>query len=151
MFISVWIPGYQSTFQRQLYNANMLDRLKSRARSLKIETYAVYLAARDPRTPWLARAMVILVVAYALSPIDLIPDFVPVLGYLDDLVLIPAGIALALRLIPSEVMADARRNASVQTLEKRLGIIGAGIIVLIWILTIIGFTLFIHKLLRKSI
>ena len=69
----------------------MLDKLKARARALKKEVYAVYLAARDPRTPWYAKGLILLIVAYALSPIDLIPDFIPVLGYLDDLILIPVG------------------------------------------------------------
>ncbi len=71
---------------------DMLDKLKVRARALKEEVYAVSIAARDPRTPWYAKALIFLVVAYALSPIDLIPDFVPILGYLDDLILVPGGI-----------------------------------------------------------
>lgn len=79
--------------------------------ALKRETHAVLLATRDPRTPWTAKVVAALVVAYALSPIDLIPDFIPVLGHLDDLLLVPAGIWLVLRLIPPEVMADARRLA----------------------------------------
>ncbi len=127
----------------------MLNQLKSRARALKTETYALYLAARDSRTPWVARALVFLVVAYALSPVDLIPDFIPVLGYLDDLVIVPAGIALALALIPPEVMAQAREKARSARPDKRAGIIGAAIIVLIWILAIIVFALFIQRLLRK--
>ena len=73
----------------------LLAELKQRAHHLKAETFALYLAARDPRTPWYAKLLVAGIVAYAVSPIDLIPDFVPVLGYLDDLILIPAGIALA--------------------------------------------------------
>jgi uncharacterized membrane protein YkvA (DUF1232 family) len=129
----------------------MLDQLKSRARALKTETYALYLAARDPRTPWYAKVLVFLVVAYALSPIDLIPDFIPVLGYLDDLIIVPAGIALALALIPPEVMAGAREKARSASPDKRAGIIGAAIIVIIWILAIIIFALFIQKLLRKPI
>ncbi|MCL5612169.1 MAG: YkvA family protein, partial [Chloroflexi bacterium] len=75
----------------------MLDKLKQRARTLKHETIALYFAFRDPRTPWYAKIFAALVVAYAFSPIDLIPDFIPVLGYLDDLILVPAGIALAVR------------------------------------------------------
>ncbi|MBL8056706.1 MAG: DUF1232 domain-containing protein, partial [Anaerolineales bacterium] len=77
-----------------------LERLRAHARALKAEAYALYLAARDPRTPWYARALAAGVAAYAFSPLDLIPDFIPVLGYLDDLVLVPLGIWLALRLIP---------------------------------------------------
>ena len=88
-----------------------LSTLRDRARRLKSDVVALYLAARDPRTPRIAKVLAILVAAYALSPIDLIPDFVPVLGLLDDLVLVPLGIALVLRLVPREVMEDARRNA----------------------------------------
>ena len=90
----------------------LLTRLKQRARALKAETYALYLAYRDPRVPWYAKVLAAVVVAYAFSPLDLIPDFVPILGYLDDLILVPLGIALALRLIPPEVMADARAQAA---------------------------------------
>lgn len=130
----------------------MLDKLKSRARALKTEVVALYFAFRDPRTPWYARAFVALVVAFALSPIDLIPDFVPVFGYLDDLILVPAGIALALKLIPPEVMVDARVTAASQRAERRVGFIGAGIIALIWILTIIiALALFIRLLFREKI
>ena len=84
---------------------------KRRARHLKAETYALFLAYRDRRTPWYARIFAACVVAYAFSPIDLIPDFIPVLGYLDDLILIPLGIALALKMIPPQVMADSRVKA----------------------------------------
>ena len=90
----------------------MLQRLKTLAKQLKAELLALSLAARDPRTPWYARAFALLVLAYALSPIDLIPDFIPVLGYLDDLLLVPAGLWLALRLIPPGVMAGARAEAA---------------------------------------
>jgi uncharacterized membrane protein YkvA (DUF1232 family) len=89
----------------------VLQRWKQRARALKKEVYALYLAYRDRRTPWYAKAVAALVVAYAFSPIDLIPDPIPVLGYLDDLVLVPLGAALARRLIPPQVMADARTKA----------------------------------------
>jgi uncharacterized membrane protein YkvA (DUF1232 family) len=89
----------------------MIARLRRRAGELQRETYALYLAARDPRTPWSARLVAGCVVAYAFSPLDLIPDFVPALGYLDDLVLVPLGVALALRLIPPAVMADCRARS----------------------------------------
>jgi uncharacterized membrane protein YkvA (DUF1232 family) len=129
----------------------MLADLKSRARALKTETYALYLAARDPRTPWFAKGLVVLIVAYALSPIDLIPDFVPVLGYLDDLIIIPAGIVLALKLIPVQVMEEARLQAAETTLDKRAGLLGAIMIVLIWILAIILCALLVRRLLRKPV
>ena len=88
-----------------------MSRLGDWARQLRGETFALYLAARDRRTPWYARLFLAFIVAYALSPIDLIPDFVPVLGYLDDAILIPVGIALALRMVPPAVIAKAREQA----------------------------------------
>src|SRR5688572_19726119 len=86
-------------------------RLRERARFLKRETMALYFAIRDPRTPLVAKILAGIVVAYALSPIDLIPDFVPVLGYLDDVVLVPLGVALCLRWIPKPILAEARLRA----------------------------------------
>jgi uncharacterized membrane protein YkvA (DUF1232 family) len=91
-----------------------LDSLRRRARALKVETLALYHVARDPRVPWYARLFVGVVVAYALSPIDLIPDFVPILGYLDDLILVPLGIALALRMVPPLVLDDCRARAGTE-------------------------------------
>ena len=88
-----------------------LNRLKAWAFALKRDAHAVWLAARDPRTPWYAKALGLAVAAYAFSPIDLIPDFIPVLGYLDDLILVPAGLWLVLRLIPPQVLADHRAAA----------------------------------------
>ncbi len=89
----------------------MFTKLKQWADHLKSETVTLYFAARDPRTPLHARLVVAAIVAYALSPIDLIPDFVPVLGYVDDLILIPIGIALAVRLIPEPILAECRERA----------------------------------------
>ena len=88
-----------------------LERWKRRARRLKTELHALYLAYKDPRVPWYARAFAACVVGYAFSPIDLIPDPIPILGYLDDLVLVPLGIVLALKMIPPEVMAECREEA----------------------------------------
>ena len=116
---------------------NMLEQLKSRARALKHEALAVYLAAKDPRTPWYAKAVAFLTIAYAFSPIDLIPDFIPILGYVDDLILVPAGIALAIRLIPAEVLAEARGKVATSGLERSVGYIGAGIIITLWIAVIL--------------
>ena len=90
---------------------SVLDTLRRRARALKVETLALYHVARDPRVPWYARLFVGVVVAYALSPIDLIPDFIPVLGYLDDLILVPLGLALALRMVPQDVLDECRARA----------------------------------------
>ena len=91
--------------------SRFIEYFKAQARALKRETHALYLAGRDPRTPWPAKVVIAIVVAYALSPIDLIPDFIPVLGYLDDVLLLPLGIYLALKLIPAAVLADARHAA----------------------------------------
>jgi uncharacterized membrane protein YkvA (DUF1232 family) len=117
-------------------NARWAD-WKERARQLKVEVYALYLAYRDPRVPWYARLWAMLVVGYAFSPIDLIPDPIPVLGYLDDLVLIPLGVALALRLIPAPVMAECRaRSQTAFAQGKPVNWVAAFVIVLIWILLI---------------
>jgi uncharacterized membrane protein YkvA (DUF1232 family) len=110
----------------------MVERWKNRARRLKRELGSLALASRDPRTPWYAKALAVCVVAYAFSPLDLIPDPIPVLGYLDDLILLPLGIALTLRLIPDEVMADARARAA-ENSAKPKSWIAAGLIVCLWI------------------
>ena len=107
--------------------------MRERARAIKRDVYALYLACRDPRTPWYAKVLAAAVAAYALSPIDLIPDFIPVLGYLDDLIIVPAGIIMAIKLIPEPVMAEARERASLASgrPESR---VAALMIVGIWIL-----------------
>jgi len=116
----------------------MLEQLKLHARTLKKEIIAIYLAAGDPRTPWYAKAIALLTVAYALSPIDLIPDFIPILGYLDDLFIVPAGIALAIRLIPDQVLEEARVQAAGSGVERRVGYVGMGIILFVWIVILIS-------------
>jgi uncharacterized membrane protein YkvA (DUF1232 family) len=110
--------------------------LRERARRLKTETYALIIAYRDPRTPWFARVWTALVVAYAFSPIDLIPDFVPMLGYLDDVILVPMGIVIALRLIPAGVLDDARTAAhqQIEAGERPFGTAGAILVVAIWLI-----------------
>ena len=112
----------------------MLRWLKARARELKKEAYAVYLAARDPRTPWYVKILIFFVIAHTFSPIDLIPDFIPVLGYLDDLIITPGGLWLAVRLIPPEVLAEARAAAEGRSVDEKAGRIGTVLIVLAWIL-----------------
>jgi uncharacterized membrane protein YkvA (DUF1232 family) len=111
----------------------VLDSWKHRARQLRVETYAIWLAYKDPRVPWYARAFAACVVGYAFSPIDLIPDPIPVLGYLDDLVLIPLGIALTLRMIPQEVMVECRQRAEAAMSEgKPTNWKAAAVIVTLW-------------------
>jgi uncharacterized membrane protein YkvA (DUF1232 family) len=127
----------------------MLDRLKASARALKREVLAVYLAAKDPRTPWYAKGLIFLIVAYALSPIDLIPDFIPVLGYLDDLILIPAGIWLAIRMVPPEVLAEARETAATHGAEGSVGKVGAAIIVFLWFLLFVAAVYFVLRLTKR--
>jgi uncharacterized membrane protein YkvA (DUF1232 family) len=112
-----------------------MGRWKRRARELKTETYAIYLAYKDPRTPWYARLFAACVVGYAFSPIDLIPDPIPVLGYLDDLVLVPLGIALAIKMIPPSVLAECRDKAQAAMGEgKPTNWTAAAAIVAIWLL-----------------
>jgi len=130
-------------------NDSLFARLKQRARALKNEAFAVYLAARDPRTPWYAKALVFFVVAHTFSPIDLIPDFIPVLGYLDDLIITPAGLWLALRLIPAEVLVEARATAAGQDIGRSVGTIGAAIIVLLWIVGLSATVYFILRIVRR--
>src|SRR3954464_9102413 len=113
----------------------MLLKLKTWTRGVKRDVHAVYLAARDPRTPWYARAAAILVAAYALSPIDLIPDFIPVLGYLDDLLIVPLGIMLAVRLIPVALMVEFRAEAARRSGRPR-SLAGALAIAAIWLLAL---------------
>jgi uncharacterized membrane protein YkvA (DUF1232 family) len=110
-------------------------KLRRRAQALKSETYALYLALQDPRVPLHAKILAAVVVGYAFSPLDLIPDFIPVLGYLDDLILVPAGIALVLRMIPVEVMDDSRAKAVAQVHDgKPLNRVAGATVVLIWLL-----------------
>jgi uncharacterized membrane protein YkvA (DUF1232 family) len=120
----------------------MLEGWKAAARKLKQEVYALYLASKDRRVPWHARVVAIVVVAYAFSPIDLIPDPIPVLGYLDDLILIPLGIALVIKLIPAEVLQDCRERAALtMKADKPKNWAAVGIIILIWV-SLFGFTFY---------
>jgi uncharacterized membrane protein YkvA (DUF1232 family) len=107
-------------------------KLRERVEALKRDTIALYYAIRDPRTPLAAKILAGCVVAYALSPIDLIPDFIPVIGYVDDLILVPLGIALCLKMIPPEVIADARIRADAQAVAPR-SYIAATVVVAVWI------------------
>ena len=110
----------------------MLSRIKSWASALKRDGHAIYLASRDPRVPWYAKALAIAVAGYALSPIDLIPDFIPIIGYLDELILLPLGIWLVVALIPPDIMVEyrARADEAGQRPTSRGGMIA---IILLWI------------------
>jgi uncharacterized membrane protein YkvA (DUF1232 family) len=109
-----------------------IRRLESWARKLKVEVYALYLAYRDPRVSWYARVFAAIVVGYAISPVDLIPDVVPVLGYLDDLILVPLGVALATKMIPPQVLAECREKAR-DTEDRPVNKVAAVVIVIVWI------------------
>ncbi len=110
----------------------MLARLKGWARAIRRDVHALWLAARDPRTPWAARALALVIAAYALSPIDLIPDVIPVLGYLDEAILLPLLILLVIRLIPPALMAEHRATAAAAA-ARPVSVAGAGFIVALWL------------------
>ena len=112
-----------------------IEKWKQQAKKLKVESYALYLAYRDPRVPMYARVFAGCVVGYAFSPIDLIPDFIPIIGYLDDLVLIPLGIKIALSMIPENVMEESREKArEIISQDKPVNRVAAAIIITIWLL-----------------
>lgn len=115
--------------------ARGIERWKRRAKQFKVETYTLYLAYKDPRVPWYAKVFTACVVGYAFSPIDLIPDFIPVLGYLDDLILVPLGVTLALKMIPKPVLDQCRERAQ-ENLDqgKALNWVVASVIIAIWLL-----------------
>ena len=113
---------------------SMWNRLKTWARRMKRDTLALYLASRDPRVPWHAKTMAMVTAAYALSPIDLIPDFIPVLGYLDELIILPLFIYVTIRLIPPNIMVELRAQADQRLSENRpRSMTGAVVIILIWL------------------
>jgi uncharacterized membrane protein YkvA (DUF1232 family) len=104
-------------------------------KQLKIEAYTVHLACRDPRVPWPVRLLAICVIGYAFSPIDLIPDFIPVIGYLDDLVLVPLGIVLVIKLMPPGILNEYREQAQEKMRQKKLtSRVAAAVIILIWLI-----------------
>jgi uncharacterized membrane protein YkvA (DUF1232 family) len=127
----------------------LLAQWKQRARQLKAELYALYLAYKDPRVPWYARLVAACVVGYAFSPIDLIPDPIPILGYLDDLILIPLGIALAVRLVPPGVLDECRVQArEIIKQGKPTNWLAAGVIVTIWLLLAVLGILLVRRLVQ---
>lgn len=110
---------------------------KTKSKQLKSEVYTLYLASKHPRTPWYAKVLAALIIGYALSPIDLIPDFIPVVGYIDDLIIVPAGIALLIKIIPRDILEECRAKAQSDLSNRRpKNWIAAIIIVLIWLLAI---------------
>ena len=127
-------------------NLRIPERWKQWVRRLKTELYAVYLAYNDPRVPWYARVFAACVVGYAFSPIDLIPDFIPVLGYLDDLILVPLGITLAIKMIPPGVMAECRVSAQEALQQgKPTNWIAAGVIITLWLVLAVSGVVFMQR------
>lgn len=117
-----------------MFNMQVVDKLKSKAKELKRNIWVLYLAHKDPRVPWYVKAFTLCVVAYAFSPIDLIPDFIPILGYLDDLILVPLGIMLALKMIPKSVIDDCNEKANeLMKTKKPKNWFMATLFILIWI------------------
>jgi uncharacterized membrane protein YkvA (DUF1232 family) len=128
----------------------MLESWKRRAANLKKETYALYLAYRHPRTPWYARLFSAMVVAYAFSPIDLIPDPIPILGYLDDLILIPLGVYLALKMMPSDVLKECREQSELAMAQgKPTNKAAAVAIVAIWLLLAAAIALVLYRFFQQ--
>jgi uncharacterized membrane protein YkvA (DUF1232 family) len=127
----------------------MLETLKRQARNLKQHVFVLYLSYKDPRVPWYARLLTLLVVAYAFSPIDLIPDFIPILGYLDDLIIVPLGIYVAMKLIPRPVLQDCRAKAEeIRKQGKPKNWFTGALFIVIWIicavwLGMIGYRMFV--------
>jgi uncharacterized membrane protein YkvA (DUF1232 family) len=110
---------------------------KTKSKQLRTEVVALYLASKHPRTPWYAKAVATLIIGYALSPIDLIPDFIPMVGYLDDFIIIPAGIALLIKIIPRDILEECRAKAQSDALNRKSKNWVAGVvIVFIWLLAI---------------
>lgn len=130
---------------------DLATKCKDKSRQIKIEIYALYYAYRDPRVPLYAKIFTALVVGYALSPIDLIPDFIPILGYLDDLILIPLGIFLALKMIPPDVMDECRtRSLESMAAVRPKNLMAAIVIVAIWIFVAIMAVIGIKRILKTS-
>ena len=129
----------------------MLEKIRAKAARLKREVVALYFAAREPRTPWYAKVLIAGVVAYALSPIDLIPDPIPILGYLDDLVLLPLGIWLATRMIPAAVLQDCRAKAASANLQLPRNWRAAIVIILLWLVALIVIANFVIEILSINV
>ncbi len=127
-----------------------INYLRKRAEYLKREAFALYLAYHDARVPWYAKVVCACTVGYALSPIDLIPDFVPVLGYLDDLIIVPASLTLAIRMIPEDVMRECRFKAEERMSQKApKNYVAAAIIIAIWFSLIFLSAIFVYNILKK--
>ena len=127
-----------------------VQRVSDWARTVKRDVLVVYLVSRDSRVPWLVKVLAAAVAAYALSPIDLIPDFIPVLGYLDDLVIVPLGILAVVKLVPAEVLAELRKEAARRLAARPRSWAGAAVIVLLWLVLLALLVRWVASLLPAS-
>lgn len=125
-----------------------IKTLKIKAKKLKQELVVLHLAYKNPKTPWTAKALIILVIGYALSPIDLIPDFIPIIGFLDDLILLPLGIYWAIKLIPKDVIEASRLEAKTYQWNKKKNLVAGILIALLWIL--IGYLIIDAVFIRRN-
>ncbi|HDC4321951.1 DUF1232 domain-containing protein [Aeromonas hydrophila] len=130
-------------------NKELMLKLRLWAKSVKVDIYAIWLAGRDPRTPFLVKIFAMIIAAYAVSPIDLIPDFIPVLGYLDDIIIIPLGIILIIKLIPTDVMEEHRENAK-KMIARPVSKVAPAIFIVIWITCIVFFINLLWPIIQKS-
>jgi len=146
VYVRSMIGWRQSLIEGKIQLKSLQQSLKTWSKALKKNTYALYLASKDPRVPLLPKILIATVVAYALSPIDLIPDFIPVIGYLDDMLLLPVGIWLAIRLIPDEVWKECQHSAQERMLTLPKSRHAAIFIVVIWLLALAGFGLWLWPL-----
>jgi uncharacterized membrane protein YkvA (DUF1232 family) len=119
----------------------MIQEWKQKVKQLKREIFTIYFACKHPKVPWHTKILAVCVVGYAFSPIDLIPDIIPILGYLDDIILVPLGIMLLVRMIPADILAECRQQADTNNIKPKSWI-AAAVIIFIWLL--LGFFLFIY-------
>jgi uncharacterized membrane protein YkvA (DUF1232 family) len=126
----------------------LLEYVKLTGRTLRQDVVALYFAAKDPRTPWYAKAIVICIIAYALTPIDLIPDFIPVLGYIDDLLFLPLGIYIAIKIIPEPVLVDCRKRLTGMEGSLPRNWTAAATIVLLWIAAASALAMYLWRIVR---
>lgn len=136
-FTGIYLPARAFiVYLRRFYpvQPSMLRKWKEFVQRLKEDIYTLYLASKDPRMPFAAKVMILVTVAYAFSPIDLIPDFVPIIGYLDDMVLVPLGIWLSIKLVPEPLLQYYRRKAKAQIHERKPNYVMAGVVVIVWLL-----------------
>ena len=144
-----WAKRDIAISKQEAWEARMMSRLKRWARLIKRDIHALYLAARDPHVPWFAKALALVVAAYAVSPVDLIPDFIPIIGYLDDIIIVPLGIYLVVKLIPPDVMADHRKRAEMEP-TRPTSKVAAMFIICIWFVSIgyAGWLIYSYKLME---